>query len=320
MNVLEQALQVIKQEADAINFLYQNPPERLNEVIQLLSACKGRIIVSGVGKSAIIGQKITATFNSTGTPSIFLHAADALHGDIGMVQEEDCVLLLSKSGDTDELKAMVPVLKNMGNTVIALTCNEASYLSSQCHIHLYLPLTTEADPNNLAPTTSTTLQLVMGDALAIALLHKKGFSRDQFANFHPGGNLGKQLYTRVADICHHNVLPTVTASSTLQQVILSITSGRMGATVVVAPEGHIEGLITDGDLRRLLMRSNIDLQSLPASAFMTPNPKKIKNHEMAIEAFTMMRQFSITQLPVVNESETLVGIIHLHDLIKEGFC
>lgn len=321
MNELwRQAVEVMKQEAKAITYLAENPPSNLSSVLDIITKCSGRIIVSGIGKSAIIGQKIAATFNSTGTAALFLHGADALHGDIGMVQAQDLILLLSKSGDTDELKAMVPTLKNMGNIIVSMTCNASSYLANQSHYHLLLPMVDEADPNNLAPTTSTSLQLVMGDALAIALLTNKGFSREQFATFHPGGNLGKQLYTRVGDLCHRIPLPYVSNDSTLQEVILSMSSGRMGATVVTSSDLTISGLITDGDLRRLLMKENIDIHKLTAREIMTPSPKRINEKEMAVEAFSLMRKYSITQLPVTGDHESYVGMIHLHDLIKEGFC
>ena len=319
MTVLEQAIEAIKQEADALNNLVLNPPSMLEAVLQVLIACKGRIIVTGIGKSAIIGQKIVATFNSTGTNALFLHAADALHGDMGIINEQDIIILLSKSGETDELKVLIPALKTMGNTIIAMTCNSDSYLARESHYHLFLPVSSEADPNNLAPTTSTTIMLVMGDALAIALLHNKGFSKDQFARFHPGGMLGKQLYTRVCDLCHKIDPPMVKIQTPLQEVILSMTKGRMGATVVVSDQNSILGIVTDGDLRRLLMREKYDLLSSMAGEIMTASPKNINENEMAVEAFAVMRKYSITQLPVVDDQNKYCGIVHLHDLIKEGF-
>lgn len=318
--MLEVLNRVLRQEAAALTHISENMPRGLGSAFELLRACEGRIVVSGVGKSALIGQKMVATFNSTGSPALFMHAADALHGDLGAVHAKDVAILLSKSGDTDELKALVPILQVLGNKIIAITCSETSFLSRQADAAIVLEMQEEADPNNLAPTVSTLLQLAVGDALAIALLENRGFTRENFARFHPGGNLGKQLYTRVADLMHRESIPQSRPADNLRQIIADISMGKLGATAVVDPENHLIGLITDGDLRRLMLREDIDLSQVVAGDIMSPLPKTISETEMAVEAFQRMRTNSITQLPVLDANARYIGIIHIHDLLKEGFC
>lgn len=311
---------VLAQEAEALKNISVHPPKGLEEALNVLWTCKGRVVVSGVGKSALIGQKMVATFNSTGTPSLFIHAADALHGDLGAIGQTDVIILLSKSGDTDELKALVPILQAMGISIIAITCAEASFLARQSNAAIILHMEEEADPNNLAPTVSTLLQLAIGDALAIALLEERGFTKEHFAKFHPGGNLGKQLYTRVAELMHTSLIPFSHAGDSLAKVINDISAGKLGATAILTENHRVAGLITDGDLRRLLLRQDIDLKKISAEDIMTSSPKTIQQDAMAIEAFNLMRKYSITQLPVVNADHKYVGIIHIHDLLREGFC
>jgi arabinose-5-phosphate isomerase len=271
-------------------------------------------VVTGIGKSAIIGQKITATLNSTGTPAIFMHAADAIHGDLGMIQNDDIVLCLSKSGETAEIKVLVPLIKNLGNSIIAIVSNENAYLAQQANFVLHTPIEQEADPNNLAPTASTTAQMVIGDALATALLAVKGFTPSDFAKFHPGGTLGKQMYLRVSDLYPKNELPKVGLDTPLKQIILEISSKRLGMTAVLEDE-RLVGIITDGDLRRMLNQEAIT--ELKAADIMTRSPKTIEKDALAVNALELMREQSITQLIVVNK-ENYVGVIHLHDLIREG--
>ena len=318
--MLNVVTRVLAQEAEALKNISDHPPGGLQEALDILYHCSGRVVVSGVGKSALIGLKMVATFNSTGTPSLFIHAADALHGDLGAISDTDVVILLSKSGDTDELKALVPILQVMGNKIIAITCTENSYLARQANAPVILPMQEEADPNNLAPTVSTLLQMAIGDALAIALLEERGFTKENFAKFHPGGNLGKQLYTRVSELMHTQHIPCSQAGDELAKVISDISLGKLGATAVLTPDHHVSGLITDGDLRRLLLKQDIDFKRISAEDIMTANPKTVLDNEMAIEAFNLMRKHSITQLPVVNAENKFLGIIHIHDLLREGFC
>ena len=314
--ILSIAKRTIHQEAKAIEGLIDFVNEGFVKAIQLIISCKGRVVVSGIGKSAIIAQKIVATLNSTGTPSLFMHAADAIHGDIGMVQQEDIVLVISKSGDSPEIKVLVPLLKNFGNALIAMVGQTKSFLALQADIILNTTVCEEACPNNLAPTTSTTAQMVMGDALAICLMEAKGFDSNKFAKFHPGGTLGKKLYLRVGDLYYHNEKPAVSIESDLKEVILEITKKRLGATAVTNSQNIILGIITDGDLRRMLEK-NIPLQEIKAKDIMTKSPKYISFDNLAVDALNMMRKNNISQLLVI-ENKKYVGIIHLHDLIREG--
>lgn len=286
------------------------------QTVETIVQSKGRVIITGIGKSAIVAQKIVATLNSTGTPSVFMHAADAIHGDIGIVQRDDTVICISKSGDTPEIKVLVPLLRNFGSILISMVANKESYLAKQSNFILHTPITQEADPNNLAPTASTTAQMAMGDALAVALLAVRGFTSQDFAQFHPGGALGKQLYLRVRDIYPNHGAPSVLRDTNLKNTILEMTSQRLGAAVVLDESHHIIGIITDGDLRRMLVK-DLDIKLVRAEDVMTPHPLTIDANALAVEAMVLMRQKSITQLVVV-DNERYVGMVHLHDLLKEG--
>lgn len=311
------ALRTIELESTSIAGLTAYINNDFEKAVQAMASCTGRIVISGIGKSAVIAQKIVATFNSTGTPSIFMHAADAIHGDLGIVQQDDIVIILSKSGESPEIKVLVPLIRNFGNTLIAMVGNMSSYLARQSNIVLNTTVDQEACPNNLAPTSSTTAQLVMGDALAVCLMEIKGFQPEDFAKFHPGGTLGKKLYLRVSDLYTNNEKPAVSPSQSLQEVLLEMTQKRLGVTAVTDPLNKLLGIITDGDLRRML-KNNIQFNdSIKASDIMTTNPKTINADELAVEALDLLRKHEITQLAVTADGQYL-GIIHLHDLIREG--
>ena len=273
-------------------------------------------MLSGIGKSAIIAQKIVATLNSTGSPAIFLHAADAIHGDLGMVQQQDIVIIISKSGESPEIKVLVPLIKNFGNILIGMVGNTASYLAKKSDYILDTTVSQEACPNNLAPTSSTTAQLVMGDAMAVCLMEKRGFEVADFAKLHPGGALGKKLYLRVSDLYNDNQKPQVRADQTLKEVIVEMTTKRLGVTAVTDNNDKLLGIITDGDLRRMMEKDG-NLKDVLAKDIMTPHPKTIGPTEMAVNALDLMRQYEIMHL-VVTENDCYLGIIHLHDLVKEG--
>jgi len=313
--IRESALKTIHQEAEAITGLLSYINDPFTQSVEVILRCRGRVIVTGIGKSAIIGQKIVATFNSTGTPAVFMHAADAIHGDLGIIQKEDVVLCLSKSGETPEIRILVPLIKKNGNPLIALVGNPNSYLATQATHWINTFVSQEACPNNLAPTSSTTAQLVMGDALAICLLESRGFTADDFAKFHPGGVLGKTLYLTVADLYVNNPAPKVIFSDNIKQVILEISSKRLGATAVLKQDKLI-GIITDGDLRRMLEK-HIELETVTAEDVMSEHPKVIEPETLVIEALNLMRHNNITQLIVV-KNDVYLGIIHLHDILKEG--
>ena len=302
-------------EAEAIKNLGNLLDEPFEKTIQVLANCKGRIVISGIGKSAIVAQKIVATLNSTGAPAIFLHAADAIHGDLGVVQQADVVIIISKSGESPEIKVLVPLIKNFGNVLIGMVGNMLSYLARKSDFVLNTTVSSEACPNNLAPTTSTTAQMVMGDAIAICLMEQKGFNMHDFAKLHPGGTLGKKLYLRVSDLYPENEKPQVLLTQSLKEVIVEMTEKRLGVTAVTDEENHVAGIITDGDLRRMLEKS--DLNSIQAKDIMTPNPKSIAPTEMAVNALDLMRKHEIMHL-VVTDKQKYLGIIHLHDLVKEG--
>lgn len=309
-------LRTIELEAAAIQALKEFVNDDFVVVAEKLYGMKGRMVVSGIGKSAIIGQKIVATLNSTGTPAIFMHAADAIHGDLGMIQEGDVVMVISKSGESPEIKVLVPLIRNLGNTLVGMVGNLSSYLAQHSDHVLNTTVPQEACPNNLAPTTSTTAQLAMGDALAVVLMEMKGFGREDFAKFHPGGALGKKLYLRVSDLYPHNERPFVSGKCTLKDVIVEISKKRLGVTAVVDNDQFLLGVITDGDLRRMLEKE-LDIHKVTASEIMTKNPKTIDAGSLAVEALDLMRKNNITQLLVLDNGKYL-GIIHLHDLIKEG--
>jgi arabinose-5-phosphate isomerase len=316
VSVKQIALRTIELESQSISGLSQFINSDFERAVNEIANIKGRLVISGIGKSAVIAQKIVATFNSTGIPSIFMHAADAIHGDLGIVQQNDIVMIISKSGESPEIKVLVPLIKNFKNILIGMIGNVDSYLAKQSDIILNTTVEQEACPNNLAPTTSTTAQLVMGDALAICLMELKGFNSDDFAKFHPGGTLGKKLYLRVADLYIKNEKPKLTKERSLKEVIVEISSKRLGATAVIEGDNKLLGIITDGDLRRMLEK-NISLNDLTAADIMTSTPKTISAEELAVDALDLMRKKSITQLVVVDK-EKYLGFIHLHDLIREG--
>jgi arabinose-5-phosphate isomerase len=290
--------------------------ESFEKVADLLFNMKGRLVVSGIGKSAIIGQKIVATLNSTGTPAIFMHAADAIHGDLGMVQEDDVVMAISKSGESPEIRVLVPLIRNLGNPLVAMVGNLSSYLATNSNYVLNTTVPQEACPNNLAPTTSTTAQMVMGDALAVCLMEMKGFTTEDFAKFHPGGALGKKLYLRVSDLYPQNERPWVKPNSSLKDVIVEISQKRLGITAVIDDDENLLGVITDGDLRRMLEKG-VQSNEVNAAMIMSINPKTIDASSLAVGALDLMRKNNITQL-LVHHNGKYAGVIHLHDLIKEG--
>ena len=310
------ALKTIQLEADAITGLLAYINDEFEKAVNAIEQCKGRVVISGIGKSAIIAQKIVATLNSTGTPSIFMHSADAIHGDIGIIQQEDVVIVISKSGEGPEIKVLVPLIKNFGNILIGIVGNADSYLAKKATIFLNTYVEQEACPNNLAPTSSTTAQLVMGDALAVALMELKGFQSDDFAKLHPGGTLGKKLYLRISNLYPDNEKPKVLSTQSLKEVIVEMTAKRLGVTAVVDAEDNLLGIITDGDLRRMLEK-NIIIDKVKAGDIMTKNPKTIEPDELAVDALDILRKEEISQLVVSNNGKYL-GIIHLHDLIREG--
>lgn len=314
--IKEKIQQTLLTEGDALITLSKDCDESTIKAVESIFYSRGRLIVTGIGKSAIIAQKVVATLNSTGTPSFFMHAADAIHGDLGMIKEDDIVLCISRSGDTSEIKVLVPLIRNFGNTLIAMVCNADSYLARSADFSITIPVEKEADPNNLAPTTSTTAQLAMGDAIAMALLTLRGFTPDHFARYHPGGSLGKQLYLRVDDIYRVNEKPRVHMMDSVRQAIVEISSKRLGMTAVMDEFDNLKGIITDGDLRRKLERLE-NISDMKAEEIMSVNPKTVSGDTMAIEALNMMRQYSITQL-IVLEDGRYAGVIHLHDLLREG--
>jgi arabinose-5-phosphate isomerase len=315
-NVLVQALESIELQAQSVKELMRYIDDSFGEAVRIIHEAKGRVVITGIGKSAIIAQKIVATFNSTGTPALFMHAADAIHGDLGMVQQDDVVMIISKSGESPEIKVLIPLIKNFGNPVIALSGKADSYLAKNADYLVNCTVEKEACPNNLAPTTSTTAQMVMGDALAICLLNLKGFTTEDFAKFHPGGSLGKRLYLRVSDLSNMNHKPAVKPDSNVREIIYEISSKRLGVAVVLDEQQHIKGIITDGDLRRMLEKHEHTAE-LRATDICTVNPKTIGGDELAINALELMRNNNITQL-VVTDNGKYAGILHLHDLVKEG--
>lgn len=313
--IIEVARRTVTIEQNAIAGLLDGLDSAFAKAVLEVHHAKGRVIITGIGKSAIIAQKIVATMNSTGTPAIFMHAADAIHGDLGIIQKDDVVICISKSGNTPEIKVLVPLIKNFENTLIAITSNKESFLGTEADYILYAPIEEEACPNNLAPTTSTTAQLVMGDAFAICLLELKGFTDADFARYHPGGALGKRLYLRVSDLVSMNTKPDVQENTSLREVIVNISENRLGMTVVTE-NSKVIGIITDGDLRRMLSTGkNID--DLVARDIMTASPKTIEQDAMAVEAREVMEEFNISQLVAVEEG-LYAGVVHIHDLIREG--
>lgn len=310
------AYQVIDDEKKAVSQLASYIDDSFVEAVEKIFLAHGRVIVTGIGKSANIATKIVSTLNSTGTPAIFMHAADAIHGDLGMVQPSDIIICISKSGNTPEIKVLVPLLKNFGNTLIAIVGDTNSFLAQQADIVLNTTVEHEACPNNLAPTSSTTAQLVMGDALAVALIECRNFTASDFARFHPGGALGKKLYMRVDDLYRQNERPLVTPSTPLRDTILEMTSRRLGCAVVV-DDNRVVGIVCDGDLRRM-MKKHHQLDGLTAGDIMSLAPKTVKPAEYAVKALDMMRHNAITQLVVVDEQGDYLGVLHIHDILREG--
>lgn len=316
-NIQQTAKEVLLQEAEAIKHLTEYIDDSFQKLVEEILSLRGRVIVTGIGKSAIIANKIVATLNSTGTPSIFMHAADAIHGDLGMIREGDLAICISKSGNTSEVKVLVPLLKRTGIKIAALVSNTESYLAKQADFILNATISEEACPNNLAPTTSTTAHLALGDALAICLLEQRNFTSRDFARYHPGGSLGKQLYLKVDDIIAGNECPKVLPQASIKDVIFEISSKRLGATSVTDSNDALLGIITDGDVRRMLEKYT-DLATLKASDIMTASPRAVGSGEYAVKALKMMEDFNITQLVVVSKGNQVVGFVHLHDLLKEG--
>lgn len=314
-NIIESAKKTLLSESQSIAKLIDFIDNSFVEAVEIIYNTKGRLIVTGIGKSAIIAQKIVATMNSTGTPSMFLHASEAIHGDLGMVQDGDVVICISKSGNSPEIKVLVPLLKRFGNKLIGITGNITSFLGKESDITLNTYVESEACPNNLAPTNSTTAQLVMGDAMAVALMEMRNFKAEDFAKYHPGGALGKKLLLRVQDMLDTSRKPFVSPDSSIKNVIVEISEKRLGVAAVIEND-KVVGIITDGDIRRMLNKTET-ITGLTAKDIMTVNPKTIKPSDMVVDALNILEDFSITQLVVVDNDE-YKGVIHLHDILKEG--
>lgn len=315
-NIKQIAIDTIEEEANSIYQLKDYVDNDFVKTVELILNSTGRVVLTGIGKSANIANKIVATLNSTGTPALFMHAADAIHGDLGMIRPDDIVICISKSGNTPEIKVLVPLIKNMGNKLIAMVSGLDSFLAKQSDFVLKAVVEKEACRNNLAPTNSTTAQLVIGDALAVSLLECRQFTSQDFAKYHPGGALGKKLYLRVSDLVSKTNPPKVSLNEKIRPIILEISSKRMGSTAVVNQENDLLGIITDGDLRRML-EQNEDVSHLTAKDIMTSNPKITSSDVLAINAFQLMENNNITQLAVVDEGK-YIGMVHLHDILKEG--
>jgi arabinose-5-phosphate isomerase len=314
-SVYETAVNTLQLEAQAILGLIPSINEDFNRAVEIIAASKGRVIVTGVGKSAIIAQKIVATLNSTGTPAIFMHAGDAIHGDLGMIQKDDIIICISKSGNTPEIKVLAPLLKQGGNLLIGMVGSLTSDLAQLADLILNTTVEKEACPHNLAPTTSTTAQLAMGDALAICLLETRDFNEDDFAKYHPGGALGKRLYLKVAELALKNKKPEIDKDASVKDVILEISQNRLGSVVIVDNE-EVIGIITDGDIRRMLEK-HTNLLNLKANDIMSTNPKQVDKNMLAFDAFQIMKANNITQILVTDQGKYF-GMVHLHDLLQEG--
>ena len=315
-NLKKYALETIQTESRAVEALPSVVDDRFGEAVALMAGCKGRIVVSGVGKSAIIGRKMVATLNSTGTCGQFLHSADAVHGDMGMIGPDDVVLFISKSGNTDEIKRLLPFVKKMGNPVVSIVSCRDSFLGAHSDYLIYVPMEREACPNNLAPTTSTTLHLVICDAIAMALSRSKGFSAEDFGRFHPGGSLGKRLYMRVEDVFDKSNKPWVAEDVPIKNAIITISSHRLGATVVLGEDGALKGIITDGDVRRMIENGK-DINTLKARDIMSRTPKTVDKSALAVDALRMMETNNITSVVVLSDGQ-YAGLIHIHDVMREG--
>ena len=314
-HILKVAVAVIEQQSEAIAGLVPQLNNDFENVVNWIHKGKGRVVITGIGKSALIGMKISATLNSTGTKSIFMHAADAIHGDLGMIDKDDVVLCLSKSGTSTEIKTLVPLLKNRENKLIGMTANSSSYLAQNADAILHVGIPKEADPNNLAPTTSTTAQLVMGDTLAICLMELSGFKAEDFARSHPGGALGKVLNIQLRHLLQPHKKPAVTPNTPVKVVISEISTKLVGATAVVE-KNQVVGVVTDGDLRRM-MQSVVDITSIRAQDIMTKKPFILNSDTLAKKALTLMREKGISQI-IVEDSNSYMGIVHIHDILNEG--
>ncbi len=316
--IISKGKEVIRIEAEAVANLSESIDEEFVKAVEVIYNCSGRVVLTGMGKSGLIARKIVATLNSTGTAAIYLHPTDALHGDLGMVRKEDVVILISKSGNTEEIANLIPMLKRLKVTLIAMAGSKDSKVGNECDIYLNVDVKEEACPHDLAPTASTTATLALGDALSVALLQKRGFTAEDFAYLHPGGSLGKRLSLEVKEIMiKGDKVPRVNESTSIKDVILEITSKRLGTTCVINEEGKLAGIITDGDLRRLLEKT-MDIKDLVAKDIMTKNPKVMKENFLASFALQQMENFKITAMIIINGDQTPVGIIHLHDLINLG--
>jgi arabinose-5-phosphate isomerase len=314
--IIESAKRTIQLQAVSIEHLARFVDDAIVAAVEKIAECKGRLVVSGIGKSAIVAQKIVATMNSTGTPALFMHAADAIHGDLGMIQQGDVVMIISKSGDSPEIKVLTPFIKNFGNALIGMVGNMQSYLAAQADIILNTTVDQEACPNNLAPTNSTTAQMVMGDVLAICLMETKEFKTGDFAKYHPGGALGKKMYLRVSDLILQHEKPIVHIGDDVRKAIVEISKKRLGATGVLGDEDEIIGIITDGDVRRMFEKYE-DFKGLMAKDIMSTKPKTIEIDTLAVQALELMKQNNISQLLVVHNN-AYIGILHVHDLMREG--
>ncbi|CAN5625704.1 KpsF/GutQ family sugar-phosphate isomerase [soil metagenome] len=315
--IKQSALLTIELEAQSIAGLKAFIDDGFQKVVETIHSSRGRVVVTGIGKSAIVGQKIVATLNSTGTPALFMHAGDAIHGDLGMIQEDDVVIVISKSGESPEIKVLTPLIKNFGNTLIGMIGNRHSFLAKESDYILDTTVSKEACPNNLAPTSSTTAQMVMGDALAVCLMQLNEFTGKDFARYHPGGNLGKRLYLKVDDLYNQNESPSVNENADLKDVIIAISKGRLGATAVVDEDNRLKGIVTDGDVRRMLETTS-NLSDIKAVDIYNDSPKIINAGSLAVAALEVLKQFDISQLIVTDSDGIYLGILHLHDLIREG--
>lgn len=315
--IMQTAINVLQEEADALVRLQSFVDEQFVESVRAILQSKGRVVITGIGKSAIIAQKIVATFNSTGTPAVFMHAADAIHGDLGIIQQDDIVICISKSGNTPEISVLIPILKRSGNLLIGMAGNADSYLAKEADYFLNCSVEREACPNNLAPTSSSTAQLAIGDALAACLIETREFTSQDFAKYHPGGVLGKRLYLTVSQLYINNEKPVVSPATPIQEVLLEISGKRLGVTAVTDANSQILGAITDGDLRRMLQQ-NRDYTALLAQDVMTKNPKTIPASMLAVEALELMKKSNITNLFVVDDKMNYLGVVHMHDILREG--
>ncbi len=316
-DILSLAKQTIRSEAQSVARLEELITGDFQKAVEAIHTCTGRIVITGIGKSAIIAQKMVATFNSTGTPALFMHAADAIHGDLGMIQKEDIVIIISNSGNSSEIKTLLPIISQLSKAVIAITGNVNSYLADEANLILNASVTEESCPNNLAPTNSTTAQMVMGDALAVCLMKLNNFTEADFARYHPGGNIGKRLYLRAEDLYKINAKPQVFLSTPVKAVISEISGKRLGCTAVVNEKEELTGIITDGDIRRMLEKTD-HISGVTAETIYSKHPKTISPQTLATEAFEIMKACDITQLIITGESNVYLGVLHLHDLLREG--